>query len=72
MSVPFQLINYEQAVAAYEEKKTAGALPKVRAFTLRIKNKEPIREELQRTFDLTHRTLFPDFPGMAAYGQSFR
>jgi FRG domain len=72
MSVPFQLINYEQAVAAYEGTKTAGATPKVRAFTLRIKNKEPIREELRRTFDLTHRTLFPDFPGMAAYGRSFQ
>jgi hypothetical protein len=72
MSVPFQLINYEQAVAAFEGKKYTGKLPKVRAFTLRVKDKRPVREELQSTFDLSHRTLFPDFPGMAAYGRSFR
>lgn len=72
MSVPFQLINYEQAVAAFEGKSYTGQPPKVRAFTLRVKKKSEIRDELQRTFDLSPRTLFPDFPGMAAYGQSFR
>lgn len=72
MSVPFQLISYEHAVAAYEGKTYTGQTPKVRAFTLRIKNKAPIREELQSTFDLTHKTLFPDFSGMAEYGRSFR
>ncbi|HEY0725334.1 MAG TPA: FRG domain-containing protein [Pyrinomonadaceae bacterium] len=72
MSVPFQLINYEHAVAAFEGKKYTGKLPKVRAFTLRVQDKASIREELQSAFDLSHRTLFPDFPGLAAYGSSFR
>jgi hypothetical protein len=72
MSVPFQLINYEQAVAAQSGKKMAGKPPKARAFTLRVEGKGAIREELRSTFDLTQRTLFPDFPGMAAFGRSFR
>jgi len=72
MSVPFQLISYEQAVAAFQGKKYGSITPKVRAFTLRIKCKPAIREELHSGFDLSHKTLFPDFAGMAAYGTSFR
>jgi hypothetical protein len=72
MSVPFQLISYEQAVAAYDGTKYTGQPPKVRAFTLKVRGKEQIREELQSTFDLSHKTLFPDFSGMATYGRSFR
>ncbi|HEX5374682.1 MAG TPA: hypothetical protein VFW48_00835, partial [Solirubrobacterales bacterium] len=72
MSVPFQLIGYEQALAAFNNETLAGQPPKVRAFTLRVQGKPKIREELERAFDLSHRTLFPDFPGMAAYGRNFR
>lgn len=72
MSVPFQLISYQQAEAAYEGKSLAGNPPKVRAFTLRVDGKVEIRDELERAFDLSHGTLFPDFPGMATYGRSFR
>lgn len=72
MAVPFQLISYEQAEAAYKDERLGGKQPKVRAFTLRIDRKASIREELERTFDLSRRTLFPDFPGMADYGRSFK
>jgi FRG domain len=72
MSVPFQLILYEQAVAAFKGQKVPGKPPKARAFTLKIEGKVAIREELRSTFDLTQRTLFPDFPGMASYGRSFK
>jgi hypothetical protein len=72
MSLPFQLINYRQAEAAYDGKSLAGYPPKVRAFTLRVEGKTAIRGELERAFDLSHKTLFPDFPGMADYGNSFR
>jgi hypothetical protein len=72
MSVSFQLISYQQAEAAYSGESLAGNPPKARAFTLLIEDKQVIREELERTFDLSHKTLFPDFPGMAAYGRSFR
>lgn len=72
MSVPFQLIHYDQAEAAFNDESLPGHPPKVRAFTLRIKDKLAIREELERSFALSHRTLFPDFPGMADYGRSFR
>jgi hypothetical protein len=71
MSVPFQLIGYQQAVAAYEGTRLRGRPPEARAFTLRVTRKPGIRQELERTFDLSQRTLFPDFAGMARYGQSF-
>jgi hypothetical protein len=72
MSVPFQLIGYHQAEAAYNNESLAGNPPNVRAFTLCVEGKAAIREELEHAFDLSHRTLFPDFPGMAGYGKSFR
>jgi hypothetical protein len=72
MSVPFQLIGYEAAQAAFEGRKRAGTQPTVRAFTLRVHNKAEIRDEVERAFDLSHRALFPDFPGMAEYGKSFQ
>lgn len=73
MSVPFKLIQYDQAIAAFEGKRLQGATPKTRAFTLKIVgNKDELRSQLARGFGHTHRSLFPDFPGLADYGQSFR
>ncbi len=71
MSVPFQLISYKQAVAAFVGQGLPGQPPKARAFTLRIGQKQTLRDELQRGFGYSHRSLFPDFPGFAEYGTSF-
>ncbi len=72
MSVPFRLIQYEQAVAAFNGTHHPGAPPLARAFTLRITgNKENLRSELEQGFGLNHRSLFPDFPGLAQFGRSF-
>jgi len=72
MSVPFRLINYQQAVAAAAGGQMIGMPPKARAFTLRIQRKERLRSELMQAFGYSHPSLFPDFPGFAAFGTSFR
>jgi FRG domain-containing protein len=73
MSVPFKLINYDQAVAALNNERLVGAPPKARAFTLKINgDKGELRAELARAFGHSHRSLFPDFPGLSQFGQSFR
>ena len=72
MSVPFRLIGYDQAIAAHEGRALRGAPPQARAFTLRVQNKETFRAELEQGFSHSHRSLFPDFPGFAQYGTSFR
>lgn len=73
MSVPFRLIQYDQAVAAFNGTRFAGAPPKARAFTLKITaDKANLRSELAQGFGHTHRSLFPDFPGLAQFGRSFR
>jgi hypothetical protein len=72
MSVPFGLINYQQAVAAARGERLPGATPKARAFTLRIEDKQTICEELERGFGYSHSVMFPDFPGLARFGTSFR
>jgi hypothetical protein len=72
MSIPFRLINYQQAVAAFNGQQLVGAPPKARAFTLRVTGKSGLRAELDQAFSYSHRSLFPDFPGHAKYGVSFR
>ena len=71
MSVPLVVISYAQAEAAYEGDKLAGAPPIARAFTLRVKSpKATMRAELERALGHSHRSLFPDFPGFARYGEA--
>lgn len=72
MSVPFALIQYEQAVAAYEARALRGPRPGAPAFALLISNKQQLRTELEQSFSYSFRSLFPDFSGMATYGKSFR
>jgi hypothetical protein len=73
MSIPFQLIIYDQAVAAFNRQRLPGRPPAaVRAFALRIRMKGEIRRELERAFGYTHGSLFPDLPGFAAFGRSWR
>jgi hypothetical protein len=73
MSVPLVVINYNQAVAAFNNEPLAGAPPKARAFTLRIvADKHELLDELARMLGHGHRSLFPDFPGFAQYGSTFR
>lgn len=72
MSVPFRLIKYEQAVAAFRGTVYPGHPPKARAFTLKIANKPGLRAELEQSFGYSHRSLFPDFAGLASYGRAFR
>lgn len=73
MSVPFRLIAYDQAVAAFNGQHHTGAPPKARAFTLKITgDKAALSAELAQGFGHTHRSLFPDFPGLADFGLSFR
>jgi len=72
MSVPLQLITYEQAEAAFNGRHAAGRAPQVAAFTLRIRNSAEVLVDLEQTFGLSSRSLFPDVPGLAAYGASFR
>jgi hypothetical protein len=73
MSIPFRLISYEQAAAARAGTRVAGAPPKARAFTLKVVGeKSDWRDELERSFGHNHRSLFPDFPGLAQFGQSFK
>jgi hypothetical protein len=72
MSVPFKLINYDQAVAASEGRNLPGKPPKARAFTLRICNKADVRLGLEQAFGYSYASLFPDFPGLHDYGRSWR
>ncbi len=72
MSVPFKLINYDQAVAAAEGRNLAGKPPKARAFTLRVTDKGELRRGLEQAFGYSYASLFPDFPGLRDYGKSWR
>lgn len=72
MSVPLRLVTYQQAEAAARKERLPGQPPRARAFTLRISRKAAIREELQRGFGYSYRSLFPDFPGFASYGSTFK
>ena len=72
MSVPFVLISYEQAVAAAANTKLRGKPPKARAFTVKITNKAVVKQDLERGYGYSHQSLFPDFPGLAQYGKTFR
>lgn len=73
MSVPFRLINYEQARAASEGRTLVGKTPKARAFTLKVVgDKVALLADLNRTFGHSYRQMFPDFPGLSDYGESFR
>jgi hypothetical protein len=68
MSVPFQLITYEQAEKAFDRRRLPKVFPKVRAFTLRVENKLAVRADLSRSFGYSYESLFPDFPGFSTYG----
>lgn len=72
MSVPLALVNYEQAVRAYEGSRWVGQPPKARAFTLRVGKKGQLRREIEQAFGYSYSSLFPDFAGFATYGRSFR
>ncbi len=72
MSVPFVLINYLQANTAKSGAAMRGRRPEISAFTIRIKDKRRIRSNLERTLGMTARSLFPDVPGLAEYGRSWR
>ena len=72
MSVPFRLIQYDQAEAAFSGGGFPGSPPKARAFTIRIANKPDVRAELEQAFGFSFRSLFPDFAGLARYGTSFQ
>jgi hypothetical protein len=71
MSLPFSLISYQQAAAQLKQRRLAGRTPQVRAFTLRITNKGTMRSDLERAFGYSRRSLFPDLPGFAEFGESF-
>jgi hypothetical protein len=72
MSLPFRLIAYKHAENAFRGVKTlGGGKPSVRSFTLRIGRKRVLREELHRALGISHSSLFPDFPGLAQYGEMF-
>jgi hypothetical protein len=70
MSVPFSLIQYDQAVAASEGRRLPGRPPKARSFTLRVENKAAIRTDLERTFGYTYSTMYPDLPGFALHAST--
>jgi hypothetical protein len=72
MSVPFRLIGYDQAVAAFEGRNLPGQPPKARAFTLRISRKADLRRGLEQAFGYSYPSLFPDLPGYRDYGRSWR
>jgi FRG domain len=72
MSVPLSLINYDQAVAAAQGRRLPGRPPSARSFTLRIREKAAIRNDLERTMGYTYATIYPDFPGFALYAESLR
>jgi hypothetical protein len=68
MSVPFQLVKYEQAEAAYRGDKIGGKQPEARGFTIRITNKPALLRDLEQVFDYDYPALFPDFPGFSDFG----
>lgn len=72
MSVPFVLINYQQAVAAKTGAVMPGRAPEISAFTIKVRNKQRVRRELERTFGLSARSLFPEAPGLRQYGRTWR
>lgn len=72
MSMPFRLIKYDQAVAAAEGRNLVGKPPKARAFTLRVRAKQVLKQQLEQGFGYSHDSLFPDFPVFADYGRSFK
>jgi hypothetical protein len=71
MSVPFQLIGYDQAVAAMAGRRLRGQPPQTRAFTLRVENRAEVRSDLERAFGYASRSLFPDPAGLRVYGRSW-
>jgi FRG domain len=70
MSVPFNLIKFEQARAAAEGRALRGTPPDTRAFTLTVSNKAAIRTDLERAFGYSHASIYPDFPGFAEHARS--
>lgn len=70
MSVPFRLVPYRQAEAAFAGRQLQAGTQTARAFTLRVRDKSVLRTELDRAFGLSYRSLFPDFPGLAQYGRA--
>lgn len=70
LSVPVSFINYAQAEAALKGRRARGKQPTARAFTIRVGNCARIRRDLERTFEYSYRTLFPDFNAFARYGVS--
>jgi hypothetical protein len=72
MSIPFRLITYDRAIAAFERRQLPGPAPKARAFTLKVANKTELRAELQQAFGYSYRSLFPDLPAFERYGRSWR
>jgi len=72
MSIPFRLIKYDRAMAAYEGRVVPGPAPKAGAFTLKVRNKGELRSELEQAFGYSYRSLFPDLPAFERYGRSWR
>jgi len=73
MSIPFQLITYDWAVAASKRRRPPGRPPEaVYAFSLKVVNKAQLQSDLSRTLGFSHRSLFPDLPGLNRYGRSWR
>ena len=70
MSVPFVLINFQQADAAARGERVRGRQPKAREFTLRVGNKAALRQELERGFSYSYASIYPDFPGFARFASS--
>lgn len=72
MSIPFRLITYDRAIAAYENRAVPGRAPRARAFTLKVGNKGQLKAELEQAFGYSYRSLFPDLPGFEQHGQTWR
>lgn len=72
MSIPFRLITYDRAIAAFEGRVVPGPAPRARAFTLKVGNKPELRSELEQAFGYSYRSLFPDMPAFERYGRSWR
>jgi FRG domain len=70
MSLPFRLISFEQAEAAAKGERVRGRQPKARSFTVRVGEKDRIREDLKRGFAYSYSSIYPDFPGFAKFGSS--
>src|SRR5664280_266101 len=67
MSIPFTLVDWGHLGPL-----ARGRPPLYPSFTLRIKNPDAIRRDLDRLFGYSMRSLFPDASGFADYGRSFR